>query len=411
MQSFAVESRQMSSQNMPSRFRVLLYRIVPIIAIVGCGPESVRQPASLVRDSAGIRIVENQAPVWTAADAWRIAAAPTARIGAAEGSAEQQLFRVRHPRRRSDGSIVLLNAGTDEVRTYTSEGRFIRAIGRAGSGPGEFRSPSSLWLGADDSMFVADFERISVFDSSGAFVRSHAFGLAFPEARLDDGSYLRTAYAPGADPTRLGLSRPDYALVRSTADGTFMDTITRVAGAEFYRQSPDGRRIVNYRAPFGAQRILTSHRDRIYTGDGESWEVWILTAPGALEAILRRTGVARPVTDDAIRAFEADMLQRVRTEEQRTGLQQLFHEWSYPEIQPLYDRLLVDRSDNVWVRHFQMPGADSTVWTVFDASGTWLGETVLPGGLAVEEIGVDYVLGVRTDELGVESVELHTLVK
>jgi hypothetical protein len=157
--------------------------------------------------------------------------------------------------------------------------------------------------------------------------------------------------------------------------------------------------------------MLTPHEDRIYTGDGTTWEVRILTSTGELEAILRRSGEARPVTVEAIRAFEAQMLEPVRTDEQRVGLQQLFREWSYPETQPVYDRLLVDRSDNVWLRHFQMPMTDSTAWTVFDASGTWQGEVALPSSLAVEEIGDDYLLGIRTDELGIESVELYALLK
>lgn len=384
--------------------------MAPLLALAACG-SGVGESRSVSRDSAGIRIVENDAPAWKADYAWSIASNPAIRIGAADGPASQQLFRVRYPRRRSDGSIILLNAGNSEARIYDTNGDFIRLIGRAGSGPGEFRSPIRLWLGVDDTVFIADLDRLSVFDSAGSFIRSHAFGLAFPEARLNDGSYFRTAYAPGVDGAQLGQSRPDYVLVRMASDGTIADTITRIAGAEFYRRSPDGQQIFNYRAPLGAERLLVPHNDRIYTGDGKTWEVHVLASSGELERILRRSGDARPVSAEAIRAFEAQMLESMRTDEQRVALQQLFREWTYPEMQPVYDRLLVDGADNVWLRNFQLPAVDSSQWTLFDAAGIWLGEVTLPSALAVEEIGDDYVLGVRTDELGVESVELYTLVK
>lgn len=48
---------------------------------------------------------------------------------------------------------------------------------------------------------------------------------------------------------------------------------------------------------------------------------------------------------------------------------------------------------------------------VFASDGTLLGRVPFPPGIEVLEIGTDYVLGVTEDELGVERVVLHGLVK
>ena len=47
----------------------------------------------------------------------------------------------------------------------------------------------------------------------------------------------------------------------------------------------------------------------------------------------------------------------------------------------------------------------------FDPDGRWLGTVEMPAGPRVREIGDDYVLGTATDELDVEHVRLHRLVK
>jgi hypothetical protein len=46
----------------------------------------------------------------------------------------------------ADGNVYLLDSQLHQVMIYTSEGEFIRAIGREGEGPGEFRRPGTMTL-------------------------------------------------------------------------------------------------------------------------------------------------------------------------------------------------------------------------------------------------------------------------
>jgi hypothetical protein len=66
----------------------------------------------------------------------------------------------------------LLVTGPDEIFRFDSSGQLMGQIGRAGDGPGEFRSPFQLLVGADNSVLVGDRAgRLTQFGSSGEVIR------------------------------------------------------------------------------------------------------------------------------------------------------------------------------------------------------------------------------------------------
>ena len=59
------------------------------------------------------------------------------------------------------------------IAVFDSTGRYIRTFGRSGSGPGEQGNAFNIFIGAGDSVYVADLinQRINVFDGNYRFVR------------------------------------------------------------------------------------------------------------------------------------------------------------------------------------------------------------------------------------------------
>ncbi len=51
------------------------------------------------------------------------------------------------------------------------------------------------------------------------------------------------------------------------------------------------------------------------------------------------------------------------------------------------------------------------MWTIFDRDGRVLGFLETPAGLAIFEIGDDYILGLARDDLGVQSVQVWPLAR
>lgn len=83
------------------------------------------------------------------------------------------------------------------------------------------------------------------------------------------------------------------------------------------------------------------------------------------------------------------------------------------ESYPAFRAMLSDPLGHLWVREYDLPGADrpAPIWTVFDAGGHALGFVETPAGLSLLEIGEDYLLGHTTDELGIERVQVWELAR
>ncbi len=80
-----------------NRYRLLRYLPLSLAAtLAACGGSSARAAAS-VRDSAGITIVENTAPVWGASDAWVVVDSPTVQIGGDETTRSRTWPRRQEP--------------------------------------------------------------------------------------------------------------------------------------------------------------------------------------------------------------------------------------------------------------------------------------------------------------------------
>jgi len=66
------------------------------------------------------------------------------------------------------GNVYLSNAGDSSVRVYNRAGELLQSLGSLGSGAGEFRAPTGLWIDAHGRLFVADesARRVQVFQLS-----------------------------------------------------------------------------------------------------------------------------------------------------------------------------------------------------------------------------------------------------
>lgn len=287
------------------------------LVLAGCGAGEPVASGAVVRDSAGVAIVENASPEWRRGEEWRLAAAPEVEIGVVEGESAYQLHDVVDAARLSDGRIVVLNAGTHELRYYDAEGRHLVSVGGEGGGPGEFRRPSHLFRLPGDSLLVVDAsnQRLSLHDSEGRYVTSRR--APYVHGRLADGTLIqRVPIRDGHAPPAEGYARDSVALVRidlaelasapapvdrrHTASA-LGDTIVRMPGGEFFRIMLVGDGIIqlmNNPAPYGRQHQLVVAGERIYTGTGDRYEIAVHRPDGTLERLIRRQVENRPVTGE-----------------------------------------------------------------------------------------------------------------
>jgi hypothetical protein len=339
-------------------------------------------------------------------------------IGIFEGDPEYQLYRTTGAARLPDGSIVVANAGTHELRFYDPAGRFVQAVGREGGGPGEFASLSSVWRIAGDSLVTWDWgnSRLTFFDATGRFARTVTLtlvegrGLPLPVGRLSDGQLLVAAIGFPTPGVTSGVLQDTAALYRCDAQGEPTDSLRQFPYSDLQLfETQHGPSVT--RLPFGRATQVGTAGDGFFLGTADTYEIRFYSGDGTLRRIVRREQQRRPLTDADIRRYKERRLDTAsEMEKTRFQLERRLDETEYPATMPAYGNVMVGRDDNLWVADYVSPG-ESGRWTAFDQAGRMVAALDTPPGFLVFEFGSDYVLGRSRDELDVERVQLYSLVK
>ncbi len=155
------------------------------------------------------------------------------RIGAVDGAGYDLSNPIQRVLPRDDGLLVISQHNPPELRLFTAEGRYVRTIGRAGEGPGDYRSINRVAWRAD-TLVVTDgaLNRVTWLGSDGRVVRTARIsdreapdpdiGILLPEMLLHDGSVL--AQAIPADGAAVGAGQ-EAPLLRVSPSGGVLDTI------------------------------------------------------------------------------------------------------------------------------------------------------------------------------------------
>lgn len=388
-----------------------------------CTAPDAATPPVMRRDSAGIAIVESLRPAWGDSAGWRVHPEPLLDL-ARSGDGPAHLFHgVGGMARLGDGTLVVANRGSMEIRWFSAEGRFVGTAGGYGVGPGEFDNLQGIEL-AGDTVLALDFdETIALFAPGPRLVRVLRTRPHSSSIHVLDGGIVVIATLLGWSEAH-GQIRDPEALLLYDLEGTPGDSIGQVAGAEEYvAEALSGRPL------FPRRSVLDTHGGSIYIGNADLMQVEELSASGDTERILRVPGYPLQLTAAQVEA-EREARLNVPLPPGMTmppPLRQAIEDMPAPATRPAYDRMIVDPTGAVWLRHFvaeservlpgQGGGGDAVAaspaggsgggggrerWLVFAPGGVWLGDVALPPGFSLLEIGTDEVLGIWSDRMDVQ---------
>ena len=387
-----------------------------------CGSEDLEElpdAGTQARDSAGIRIIQNSPPDGSRLP-WRIGPEPAVTIGRAEGDEPYLLYRAWDALRLADGRIVVLNDGTQELRVFDADGTHVATWGGAGDGPGEFRSLSAIepWRGDSIAAWYGPRRGVTVLDANGNFGRnivledgeSEQLGMSFePRATGRDGTILATQNPHLRGTVELQIRGPEGRMVASL--GTH-------PGDARYIANEGTTRAMMYFPPFGARPIQVTWGDLFVQASTGSHEFLAYAGDGALARIVRLGAAPRVPTQAQIDAYIDEEVSWVspsippgEVEQYRAQQRRGWEAVPVAENLPAFSSLVADRADHLWLEEFEPPGEErpGSLWKVLDPEGWALGVIETPDGLAILEIGADYILGRTQDEVGVEYVQLWSL--
>ena len=358
-----------------------------------------------------VRLVESSGPAWSAGAGWRLGTEPTLTIGAVTGDPNYLFQGISHVLRLEDGTIVVADRGASDLRLFDAAGGFIRSLGGPGEGPGEFQLLNEVWKRGDTILVSDNMSRISVFGRGGDVLETIPVdaGKGFPKSEFADGTLLVLNAPTGGSRLGTGDVIPGsvWRLDRYSRSGRFVNEISSVQASPRWEHGIAGLSPGMY-LPFSVGLPSYASGDHVYAGEGTEATVERWTSDGVLSDLIRWPIPERRVSDEDKSRFRQANSTAPRYYDPAAWARYL-RETPFPERMPLYRRLLVDAQRNLWAERYGPFREEESSWYVFDEQGVWLGEVATPTGLYIFEIGTDYVLGVRRDELDVPFVVMIPL--
>jgi hypothetical protein len=340
-----------------------------------------------------------------------------------DGSTEKLFSRIS-ARRLPDGDVVVGDAATADLMVFGREGQLVRRLARRGRGPGELEGEFALTT-QGDTIYTLGRPPMSAPDVS-VFAGDQGFLTRVrPEAANARVVTVLDRLATGEFVVQRGLSAaafwtvpapgtliPDtvvYGLLPTSGDSVrWLPPAIRGTYVSFPWQL--GRSTTSLTPyPLGPATVMVASSDRL----------WLIKADGGDFVV--HDGAGRQVATGRLpldpRSFDQTEVGRARDRALATATRGLdsakaramYDPALLPRTMPLLSGAYAGPDGEVWVRLFDLDDEAAPRYLVLDHSGREVGRATLPTGLEVQQIGADFVLGIRTDSLGVESVHEYAL--
>lgn len=405
--------------------RLALLTALLAVLLAACEPEGgEREPEAVERwDSAGVEIVENQAPAWGDGQGWSIDPDPTLEIGVLEGEGPYEFSFIWDAARFPDSRLAVVDRAR-EIRVFDPEGRHLASLGGEGEGPGEFRDTPVIRIAPPDTILAWDpvGYRLSRFSPEAGLLRDDSFGELVGDlgvTRLIGGRMWEVAGEGTLLVRDSGREEAGSDRIRSyTSPILIRDGGERVIRVETFFSRENHRMVrddgVNIQLvrPFPPQvrAEVAPDGSHLAVARGEAWNVEFFDDDGELVRIVRAAVPRKRVTPEMVEEQRAQTVEG--TGLTPTQVDEAYQELGISDSIPAIANLKWDTEGNLWAGRRTAERGVVHEYDVIDSDGRWLGFVSLPEGVgSVHEIGDDYLLATWTGELDVHYLRKYRLRK
>ena len=362
-----------------------------------------------------------------------IAAQQTVTLGEPRAESAEPFSDIAGLRSLSDGTLLIADGLEGQLLRVSEDLAQAEAIGRAGAGPREYRTPDGLYAMAADTTLMVDLGngRLAVLAPSGEIVRTipmvsgdgPAMRLMIPGAVDRTGRVFFRAMGmmPGGvpDSATVQVFDPRMEAAADVAKVKLPEMNTRSSGGAndqrtMIRPIPLSREDAWTASPEG-ELIIARSRDDVYwleivgedgavrgpevpyrpisVGNADKQE-WVASLSNALGVGVEiENGRQRTTFSRGGRGGEADPA-----------------DFEWPETKPAFPAgaIQVAFDGTVWLRR-HVPAGQPQRYDVLDRSGRPLGSVRLPEGRSLEGFGDGHVYLSRTDDLDFVWLERYDL--
>lgn len=372
-----------------------------VVALAGCEPRSDTGSAAPAVPGAPLEIEAGSA----------------LSVGVLGGDLHQEFDRVVRPFVLPDGRLVVPNAGSHDIRVFNEGGEFLEALGGRGEGPGEFMYLSAAWPRGDTiEAFDRELRRITRFLPDGATEVVPIAGGEYPDLGLGAGS-VGPGWALGGVIAAGYGERDRIAVHQFGRDGGHLGELVSVGGIVRYSAGNLG----GGPEPLSPRSVVVADGTHLYYGDTLEPVIRRTSAPGIVDGEIAWEPTESPpvhnalerVIDQAVSEAPADDASATRARHEAAPV---------PDELSVFWDFLVDPEGFLWIQPYEplahafalggryVGGADNGgTWPVLTTEGQRAGSIEVPDGLELTQVTPDAVVGIRRDELGVESVHVHRI--
>ena len=344
---------------------------------------------------------------------------PLLRIGMLDGPDEYLFGNISGAVRLEDGSVVVTDEQSREVRMFDAGGEHVWTSGREGEGPGEYRG---LWLlrgcpRAAVTVYDWRLKRITELDSDGSVVNTHALrgadgpGPYGAPACSPDGDLVFTDWPDSEENLAVGQFRWEMSLSRER-DGSAATLRSGIPGTELYHHGGG----ISGPVTWGKDMAFAVTATGVWYGSADDYQLEHVDWTGRVTRVARWNGPDLEVTREHLNRYRDSQLARYKTAEER----QSFERERWPEIRDgLPERLPAYASKGV------LPLPDGSVLVVphpwrdlaadefhlLGPDGTWLHRLTIPAGRTLFDAGPGWVLLLEAGEFDEHSVAVYELVE
>lgn len=319
------------------------------------------------------------------------------------------------------GRIVIADEGLMRVFVLGADGRVLASIGRAGAGPGEFRTLVMMGQCRPDTVSIYDpaQSRVSTITAEGKLssiqstlgvgrvgVGPSASATPYILACGRSGGYARVSWPHVLPPKELGPHRSTVSVAVARSLSSRNELLGTFVGPERYRFArSDGPR------PYGKSIHVGISDRRVFVGTADSFFVAIYDLTGMRQGSIRRVAPLKRFRAPDKLNYLKSITPRNASSEQRKRTAATVDALVYPEYLPAYDRFLVDRSGRLWIEESFSAGEPMRQWWAFDESGSPRGSLRVPLQFEVMEFADSMILGKWAEDDGAESVRGYRMTR
>ena len=381
--------------------------------------EPCRSAPFAMGDSAGVEVASTGGCEALRPLGWEVELRPDVSLGGEASEPASQFFRIRGARQLANGMLAVVDGGDMATRFFRVDGEFLFSLGTEGRGPGEFMNPVLLGTSPpearSDSLGVLLFDRtlsrLSWASAGGGIEAEMPVRLGRPGRVVGWIGGSLVVRRLGASVTGMVglLPEPGAEALLLVDPGTGRERlVTRITPVPSFGYPLDGR-IVNDFVPFEVPVRHAVGRDRLVLIDGKLPQLREYDPGGGLRRIIRVEMATRQATERDLDAYIEVQRQRSTTRAAAAQIEDAIRGLPWRREMPVFDEIVLDADGFTWARLYGFDPAVPRRWVVFAPEGMALGTVDTPPGLAVQQVGGDFILGVTSDSLDVEHLRRHRL--